>query len=159
MQLFVIRHAIAEDQIPDGEDSTRALTSKGKAKLRRAVDGLRAQGVRFERVLTSPWKRAAQTARLLAPIFDGDPIKTELLAQPPREPLLGLLGEREDTTAVVGHQPWLTQLAAWLAFGEPGFGVSLTLKKAGVLWLDGAPVSGGMRLVAALPPRTLRALR
>jgi phosphohistidine phosphatase len=161
MQLFVIRHAIAEDAGPGRDDAARELTEAGKAKLRRAVRGLRALDIAFERVLTSPWKRALQTARLLAPIVPaaGDGlVTTDLLTQPPRAELLALIAERNETTAVVGHEPWLGELAAWLAFGNTKHGDALVLKKCGVLWLSGSAVPGGMQIHASIPPRLLRAI-
>jgi phosphohistidine phosphatase len=159
MQLFVIRHAIAEDAEPGRDDAARELTGAGKAKLRRAVRGLRALEIGFERILTSPWKRAAQTAELLAPIAGGGPIATDLLTQPPRAELLALIAERNETTAVVGHEPWLGELAAWLAFGDTRHGDALVIKKGGVLWLQGTAVPGGMQIRASIPPRLLRAIR
>lgn len=158
MQLFVIRHAAAEGTQSGPEGADRALTEAGKSKLRRAVRGLAALDLRFDRVLTSPWKRAAQTAKLLEPVAREAPIATELLAQQPSPALLALIGERGETTAVVGHEPWLTELAAWLAFGDRRSGEALELKKAGAIWLDGTPVPGGMRFRALIPPRLLRAL-
>jgi len=158
MQLFVIRHAVAEDAEPGADNAGRALTGAGKAKLRRVVRGLGALEIRFERVLTSPWKRAAQTAKLLSPIARAPPIATELLTQPPRADILALIAERNETTAVVGHEPWLGELVAWLAFGDTRHGDAITIKKAGVLWLDGTAVPGGMQLRASIPPKLLRAL-
>jgi len=159
MQLLVIRHAVAEDASPGEDDAARALTGAGKAKLRQAVRGLRTLGLRFERILTSPWQRAAQTARLLAPIADDTPIATELLAQPPRAELLALIAERSETIAVVGHEPWLGELVAWLAFGDTRHGDALVIKKGGVVWLAGTAVPGGMQIRASLPPKLLRAIR
>lgn len=159
MHLFVIRHAVAEDVGPGIDDTSRELTDAGKAKLRRAVRGLRALEIRFDRVLTSPWKRAIQTARQLQPIAASSPVETELLTQPPRAELLALIAEGGETTAVVGHEPWLGELAAWLAFGDTRHGEALIIKKCGVLWLEGTAVPGGMQLRAAIPPRLLRAIR
>ncbi|HEU4728195.1 MAG TPA: hypothetical protein VFT22_09910, partial [Kofleriaceae bacterium] len=122
------------------------------------VRGLSALEIRFDRVLTSPWKRAAQTARLLAPIAREPPVATELLAQRPGADLLALISQRNATTAVVGHEPWLGELVAWLAFGDTRFGDALVIKKSGVLWLDGTAVPGGMHLRASIPPKLLRAL-
>jgi phosphohistidine phosphatase len=159
MHLFVIRHAVAEDVGPGVDDTARELTEAGRAKLRRAVRGLRALEVRFERILTSPWKRAVQTARQLEAIAASPPIATDLLTQPPRAELLALIAEGGETTAVVGHEPWLGELAAWLAFGDTRHGEALIIKKCGVLWLDGTAVPGGMQVRAAIPPRLLRAIR
>lgn len=159
MQLFVIRHAIAEDPQPGRDDAERELTEVGKTKLRRVVRGLRALDIQFERVLTSPWRRAAQTAKLLEPIAKDAPIATDLLARPPSPELLAVIAERNEITAVVGHEPWIGELAAWLAFGDAKHGDAFVIKKSGVLWLEGTAVPGGMHLRAAIPPRLLRALR
>jgi len=159
MQLLVIRHAVAEDTLSGGTDADRPLTDAGKAKLRQAVRGLRALELRFDRVLTSPWKRAAQTAAVLAPIASGALVETELLTRPPSAELLALISERNETTAVVGHEPWLGELIAWLAFGDAKHGDALVIKKSGVVWLDGTAVPGGMQVRALLPPKVLRAIR
>lgn len=159
MQLYVIRHAAAEDPGPGVDDTARELTDAGRTKLRQAVRGLRALDIRFERLLTSPWKRALQTARQLEPIAATPPLTTDLLTQPPRAELLALIAERNETTAVVGHEPWLGELAAWLAFGDTRHGDALLIKKCGVLWLEGTAVPGGMQIRAAIPPRLLRAIR
>ena len=158
MQLFVVRHAAAEGSEPGAAGAARELTEAGKTKLRRAVRGLAALEVRFERILTSPWKRAAQTARLLEAVANGPAITTELLAKPPSTELLALIAERGDPNAVVGHEPWLGELVAWLAFGDARHGEALPIKKAGVLWLGGTAVPGGMQLRASIPPKLLRAL-
>jgi len=159
MQLFAIRHAVAEDVGAHIADSERQLTDAGRTKLRQVVRGLRSLDVRFDRVLTSPWKRATQTARQLAPIAGGEPIVTELLTHTPRAELLALIAERNETTAVVGHEPWLGELTAWLLFGDTKHGDALLIKKSGVLWLEGSAVPGGMQLRAAIPPKLLRAIR
>ena len=158
MQLFVIRHAAAEGAEPGPAGAARELTEAGKAKLRRAVRGLRALDIQLDRVLTSPWKRAAQTARLLEPVASAPAIATDLLAQSPRPELLALIAERAEPTCVVGHEPWLGELVSWLALGDPRHGEALVIKKAGVLWLDGTPVPGGMQLRASIPPKLLRAI-
>jgi len=158
MQLFVIRHAVAEDVQPGTDGAERELTDSGKAKLRRAVRGLRALDVRFDRIFTSPWKRAVQTAHQLERIADTPVVTSELLTQPPRPELLALLAERNETTAVVGHEPWLGELAAWLLFGDARLGETLVIKKCGILWLEGTAVPRGMQLRAAIPPRVLRAV-
>ena len=70
MELYVIRHAIAEDAAPDQDDATRKLTPAGEKKLKAEVKGLRELGWVFDRVLTSPWVRARRTAELLAPVSE-----------------------------------------------------------------------------------------
>jgi phosphohistidine phosphatase len=157
MHLYVVRHGIAEDSNEAG-DSARALTPEGKKKLKKSIRGLRELGVNFDRVLTSPWKRALETAALLAPLCDDTPHVTELLAQTPRAELLALIAERGQDTAVVGREPWLSELVAWLAFGEQRYRDGITLKKGGVVHLSGDAIPHGMKLHAHLPPKVLRSL-
>lgn len=163
MNLYVVRHAIAEDRRPELDDASRDLTEDGLRKLRRAVRGLRELRVRFDRVLTSPWLRARHTADALEPLCDEDPIETELLAQPPRAELLAMIAETtsagQNGTAVVGHEPWLGELVSLLAFGDTRFGDALELKKGGVVWLEGSAVPSGMTIKAMLSPKVLRGLR
>jgi phosphohistidine phosphatase len=158
MHLYVVRHAIAEDAKPGESDASRRLTTDGERGLRRAVRGIKRADWRFARVLASPWTRAHRTAELLEPVSDGDAIPTDLLCAPPSLELLALIAE-QDRTAVVGHQPWLGELVAWLVLGDPSHGDAFELKKAGLAWLEGNAMPGGMKLRALVPPRLLRALR
>lgn len=158
MQLYVIRHAIAEDQQPEQSDAARALTRDGVRKLRQVVRGLRTLELDVARILSSPWTRALETAKFLSPISDARPIVTDLLAQAPRAELLAMIAEDPGPTAVVGHEPWLSELVAWLAFGDTRHGEAFQLKKAGVACLDGTAVPAGMMVRAMYPPRTLRQL-
>jgi phosphohistidine phosphatase len=159
MHVYVIRHAIAEDAAAGQADSDRELTEDGERKLRRVVKGLKRLDVELERIVSSPWKRAWETAALLRPICDTAPVATELLTQSPRAELLALIAEKNETTAVVGHEPWLGELVAWLAFGDTRHGEALTLKKGGVVWLEGSAVPGGMSVRALMPPTVLRNVR
>jgi phosphohistidine phosphatase len=159
MRLYVIRHALAEDAVPDQPDADRELTKDGRRKLKGVVKGLRELEITFDRLLTSPWRRAAQTTELLAPLSATTPYATDLLCQPPRAELLATIAERNETTALVGHEPWLGELIAWLAFGDTRHGEAIVIKKAGVVVLDGSAVPGGMQLHALLTPRVVRAAR
>ena len=165
MDVFVIRHAIAVEREPGQDDAARELTSDGVRKFKRAVQGLRELDWRFDRILTSPWQRALSTAELLAPLTEGPTISTELLCDRPRPELFALIAETsgaqeaKHATAIVGHEPWLSELVAWLAFGDPRHGEALELKKGGVVWLEGTAVPGGMKIRAVLPPKVLRELR
>lgn len=111
--------------------------------------GLRRLDVRVDLLLHSPWRRAVETAALLAPLADG-PVEpcAELAEAPSRALLTRMRGER---VAVVGHEPWVGELVGWLVFGTPT--AALPFKKGGVAWLEGVFAPGGMRLYAMLPPR------
>jgi phosphohistidine phosphatase len=164
MQLFVIRHATAEEARSGQPDSSRELTSDGARRFRREVRGMRALGWRFEHVFASPWLRAAQTAELLEPVGRGEPVPSELLCDRPRAELLAMLGGtggtegRSRDIAVVGHEPWLGELASWLALGDPRHAHAFQLKKGGVIWLEGEAAPGAMVMRALLTPKLLRRL-
>ena len=120
------------------------------------MQGLRTLGLRCDRLYHSPWRRAVETAELLAPVLDGEAISNPALAQPPRPDLLATIaGER---VALVGHQPWTGALVAWLTTGALDDGSTFAFKRGGVAWLEGQPQPGQMALRAFLPTKVLRAL-
>jgi phosphohistidine phosphatase len=156
MELFVIRHAIAVPGSMRLADADRPLTPKGRARFSQAVLGLQCLKVRFDRLYHSPWLRAVETAELLAPVLDGKAVDSAALARAPSQDLLdALVGER---VALVGHEPWMGELVAWLTTGAPPHGSVFAFKRGGVAWLEGQPQPGRMVLRAFLPPKVLREL-
>lgn len=167
MELLVIRHAIAVERIPgasDEEDAARPLTGRGRRRFEKVVRGLERIDLWCDAVLYSPRRRAAETAELLAPIVRGSIADvsraTPHLAGPPRAELLSeIAADAAERTALVGHEPWLSELVALLVSGTTQVADALPLRKGGVAWLDGAIAPAGMQLRALLPPRVLRAVR
>lgn len=156
MELFVIRHAIAVPGSMLLADADRPLSPKGRTRFAQAVLGLRCLKVRFDRLYHSPWLRAVETAELLAPVLDGKAVDSAALARAPSQELLeALVGER---VALVGHEPWMGELVAWLTTGAPPHGSVFAFKRGGVAWLEGQPQPGRMVLRAFLPPKVLREL-
>ncbi|MEM6957670.1 MAG: histidine phosphatase family protein [Myxococcota bacterium] len=157
MQIYLVRHAIAEERGGAFVDAERPLTLDGIERFERAVRGLAKLRIEFDIAFHSPWRRAVETAQRLAPLLgSGGRVETDELARPPSRALLRMLeGERP---AVVGHQPWLGELAAWLCTGDRSLGSGFALKKGGVCFLEGEPVPGGAVLRALWTPRTLRRL-
>ena len=172
MDLFLIRHAIALDASPSGSDEARPLSPKGRRRFAQSVDGLAHLGLSFDLLLHSPWLRALETAELLAGLVRGETRVTPGLAEPPGRPLLaeltgagaapvdtkGRLARAPRRVAAVGHEPWLSELAAWLVLEDPEAGRQLNLGKGGVLWLRGEPAPGEMKLHALLTPKLVRSL-
>ena len=154
LELFIIRHAAAVERREGLDDARRPLTKEGRDKWRRAVRGLRDLKLRFDRLYHSPWTRAVETADELTGLLEGKRVATEALAAPPRQALLDELeGAR---VAVVGHEPWLGELASWLVTGSPEHGERFAFRKGGVAWLEGPLQPGKMSLKAMLPPKVLR---
>ncbi len=161
MELLIIRHAIAQPRTDEIDDVDRALTPRGRTRFTLEVAGLTRLGLRVGDVYHSPWLRAVQTAELLEPLIDGELVATPQLAEPPGAALLGTLRGSGglDRIAVVGHEPWLGELCAWLVTGSPHPGEALLFKKGGVAWLEGTSLQPGTMVLRALyPPKSLRLL-
>lgn len=155
MELFLIRHAIAAPRRPALPDAERPLTRQGRERFIQAVAGLQRLGIRLRQVHHSPWLRAVETAALLAPVLQGDLRATPALARPPETALLHEIAQAP--AALVGHEPWMSELLAWLVTGSAATGATFAFKKGGVAWLEGPLRPGSMVLRAYLPPRVLRA--
>jgi phosphohistidine phosphatase len=156
MDVVLFRHAAAVAADPSVDDAARALSPHGRRRFARLARGVRRVGLRFDRLLHSPALRAVQTAELLSELVDGETMVTPLLAASPERGVVDLLDGA--SIAVVGHSPYLEELAGLLLFGDNHAGASLDLKKAGWIWLRGEPEPGAMKLRAFVPPRIGRAL-
>ena len=160
--LYLVRHAIAEDRgdkWPD--DSKRPLTEKGIAKMREIVRGLSRLDPEIEVVLTSPFVRARQTAELLVEGLKPKPALDVLSALVPgeaparvAEALRPYAGKK--AIALVGHEPALGELGAWLI----GANAPVVFKKGGIGQIDVAslPPERYGQLVWLATPKMLRAL-
>lgn len=161
MELLLVRHGIAEDIASSGRDTDRALTPEGIERFSQAVAGLAGVGWRVDRVLHSPWRRARQTAELMEPMVgDAAQIETlEALAEPPDAQLLSAV-ERTgaDRVALVGHEPWMSTLLAWLVADRPELGANTAFKKGAIARLEGRLIPGAMQLLAFVPPSVARRL-
>ena len=164
MDLYLIRHAEAEPQSPDGSDERRGLTKKGRRRFESEVEGLARIGVRFDRLMFSPLLRAQETADCALDLCDGESQVVLELAEPPDDRLLEAINVGgHQRTAVIGHEPWLSQLATRLVVAErtaverAALSV-LHIEKGGVVHLSGEVAEGGMSVVAAYPPDVLRKL-
>ena len=164
MQLYLVRHAIAEVVTASGSDADRALTDEGRDKMTRAVRGLVEIGVTFDRILTSPLRRAKETAEILAEGLGGVEIGVapELAAGASPQNVLDAAGAHAeaDGLALVGHQPDLGQLASVLLSGSPST-CPLPFRKGAVACFEGEIVAGGrhrMELEWFVTPKQLRAI-
>ncbi len=139
MNLYLVRHAIAEEESPSVEDRQRELTDKGAKKMRLIAKGLLTLGVEFDFILASPYVRAQQTAEILADVFKmKKQVATSENLTPASDPnlLLAEINEKYtvDSLAIVGHEPYLSTLVSLLTAG--GSPIEMTFKKGGVCWLS-----------------------
>jgi phosphohistidine phosphatase len=140
MDLILWRHAEAGDNLADAqEDLQRPLRPKGERQAQRVADWLNQFLPDSARILTSPALRCTQTAATLGRRVkkvaalgpDGD---VEALLAAARWP------DSKEAVLVVGHQPTLGMVAAYLMAGEAArLGEPWSIKKGSVWWLRHRP--------------------
>jgi phosphohistidine phosphatase len=153
LELLLVRHAIAEPAAPGQQDFDRPLSERGIERFGQCVAALGRLDLRIDALLHSPLVRAVQTADLMAPLLAGRREETDLLAAPPSRALLDALDA--ERAALVGHEPWMSDLFCLMLTGSTDDAVRFAMKKGAVAWLSGEAEPGGMNLVAHLPPRVL----
>jgi phosphohistidine phosphatase len=156
MELYFLRHGIAEDVGPEGQgDAGRRLTKAGAAKMRDAARGLRRLGLRIDTLLSSPLARAQQTAEIVARELGPELLLSDALAPGcDVARLFGLLGEHRAAERVmfVGHEPDFSSIVGDLTGGS-----RIEIKKGGLARVDLEALDAGSgTLIWLLPPKALR---
>jgi phosphohistidine phosphatase len=157
MDVWLLRHAAAEDGAASGRDADRALTPEGLRRAEAVARGLATLESGIARVATSPYRRARQTAQAAAYALgiSGEIAQSHAL-EPERDPeeILLEITREEGDILLVGHQPHLGALLGMLIAGR---GAEIPMKKASIarVTIEGR-WSGTLR--AYLPPRILEAL-
>lgn len=135
MDLYILRHAIAADRGRIASDAKRPLTDEGRERLRRTTQAWEGLGVIVDRLITSPYLRAHQTAEIAAEalgLVDVDVCEALAAGASPAE-MIAALAERctdRDRVMVVGHEPDLGRLISTLVSGDDEAG--FRMKKAGL---------------------------
>ena len=146
-QLYVIRHAVAEDQAPDGGgDHDRRLTKKGRRKFERLVRRLRAAGMEIDLIATSPLVRTRQTAEVLAEALASRPPIEVVDALAPGSDWQALVAWtiRQDAERIawVGHAPCVGRLVA-LTIGDGSAAIRMQKGAVAAIRLDDGPGQPG----------------
>lgn len=160
--LYLVRHGIAAPSSANTIDADRALTEEGTRKTARAAQGLRSLKVKPAAILSSPLRRAQETAEILASVL-APRVPVELypplaFGHEPREVLQGLRAHRAvEEIMLVGHQPDMGELASFLLTGSPNL-VPLPFKKAATaaITISSLPPRSAGRLEWFLAPAQLR---
>src|SRR5690349_8262505 len=119
MELYLLRHGIAEDAHAGLPDEHRKLTTEGRRKLREIMQVARRAGVAPSAILTSPLLRAVQTAEIAADElkFSGTLIQTRKLV-PEADPMDTWedirLHRDEPQLLLASHNPLCASLAGYL---------------------------------------------
>ena len=163
MDLLVIRHAIAADRdewAKTGKpDRDRPITDAGRERMYENARGLQSVFPEIDLLVTSPLKRAVQTADVVADVYEDTPvIEAKELAPDGSPEGVGrwLAGRQESRVAVVGHEPSLGTLIGWLVAGDNEPLVSLKKGGACLLRLREEPGPGAATLKWLVPPKILR---
>lgn len=151
-KLIFIRHSKAEDQSPEISDFERSLTVRGKVNTRLMAEILREKGEEPGRIISSPAFRALETALIFCREYGISPsdikLSPELYLSPGEGqflPFIHSLSDSDLTVTFFGHNPLITEMAAFFAADEPEL-----LPKTGIYcleflaasWKDLAPDSG-----------------
>ena len=159
MDLYILRHGIAEDISASGADRDRELTAEGRRKTHESGQALRKFDVAFDRVLASPFVRAWQTAEIIVEELGCPRLLTRCDALSSGAPVQNLLAElkRIDYASllIVGHEPDLSRLISILLGGDDH--LAITMKKGGLAKLRFAAhiEPGHARLEWLLAPKHL----
>jgi len=129
MDLILWRHADAEDGVPD---ASRKLTAKGEKQAQQMGHWLKARLPEKFRILASPARRTQQTAQALSKAFE-----TVKSIGPGADAIAVLAAagwpDAKGAVVVVGHQPTLARVAAFLLAGEEA---DWNMKKGSIWWIS-----------------------
>ncbi|MEZ5356623.1 MAG: histidine phosphatase family protein [Bryobacteraceae bacterium] len=117
MQIYLLRHGIAEAGRPGMADRDRALVSEGRKKLRSILAAASSAGVAPATILSSPYLRARQTAEIARDIVGGELLESPALVPSSRpEAVWDEIRVHKDAAQLllVGHEPLFSQLMAFL---------------------------------------------
>ena len=160
MDIWLLRHAAAEDRAASGKDADRSLTREGRDRARRVGRGLATLAPDISRIVTSPYRRARQTAEAAAEALGkAEALEESAALEPGRDPeeILGELGEERDgDVLLVGHEPHLGELLGLLVLGREGR--AIPLKKASAARVSWEGRGAGL-LRALLPAGVLERVR
>ncbi len=159
MEIWLLRHASAEDRADSGRDSDRTLTEDGHKRAREVARGLAELEPGIELVLTSPYARARQTAEpVVRALRLADRLRETQALEPssdPEEILEEVRAEKVEAILLVGHEPHLGALLGRLVAGRPGLEIPMRKAAAARLSWSG---SGPATLRALLPSKVLARL-
>ncbi len=124
MKLYVMRHGIADEAAASLHDFDRALTQKGRKRVRDVAKALASHDEAPALIITSPLVRAVQTAEIVAAVLDPEePVGVRQEIAPGGSALTlvsELLTNGPKTVMLVSHEPTCSELVRQLV-GEEGF--------------------------------------
>ena len=142
MELYLLRHGDAgrSRAIAAGQDSgDLPLTIAGREEIALVARSVRMLNLKISAIVTSPLKRAVQTAKIIARVLAIEKrisIWNELLPEGDRSKLYNKLNQytRESTILMIGHEPYLSNIMYDMIFQKNRVNhlARINLKKAGL---------------------------
>ena len=155
MNIFLIRHTIAEAATHLKKDRERELTEEGIKTLKESINNWKSKVYSFDIILSSPVKRALRTAEIIADCYNykDEIIKKNSLAPGSTVNSIIRLVEsfRGERMAFIGHQPDIGyQVSTFISDSE----VNLKISPASIINIsfEGNPKIGKGVLKFLLPP-------
>jgi phosphohistidine phosphatase len=174
LQLYLLRHGDSGKSVSAAKISSvdrsgvdAPLTVTGKQDIEITARSLKVLKLKFTAILTSPLKRALQTAKITAKIMGAEKelsICDELAPEGDRLKLYDRLRSlsQESSVLVIGHEPYLTNLICDVVLQKTKVRTvgSINLKKSGLAKIRVISLSPNARgeLRWLLTPRILRSL-
>ena len=153
MNLYFLRHGLADWPNWNKPDDERPLTPEGINKMKAEAKALKGLGIAPALIAASPLARAQQTAEIVADRF-GLPVNVTPLLAPGfgKRQLTALLRELSGVKEVmlVGHEPDFSATIATLIGGG-----RVVMKKGGLARVDVDPETMTGELVWLLAPKVL----
>jgi phosphohistidine phosphatase len=140
LELFVLRHGEAGKALPPSpKELQRPLTEAGREEIESIGKSLKSWGLNFDIVLTSPLRRAKETAETVAKVLEIEDRLEEsddLKPEGNRLQLFNKLSKMKSQASVliVGHEPYLSVLIGDIIAGNPNSHISL--KKGGMAKIE-----------------------
>jgi phosphohistidine phosphatase len=165
MDVILIRHAKAGTRDPNSwpDDDLRPLTAEGQVEHRAAMRIAKKMGVKFDFLVSSPLKRARETADIIAAVYrwvEEPQVAAELGHAFSIAAVTKLLAKfpPDSRVALVGHEPDFSALTAALIGGKAGLGVAI--KKSGIVGIrfEGPAEVAAGTLLYLLKPSQLKRL-
>jgi phosphohistidine phosphatase len=119
MEIYILRHGLAEEAAAGMRDAERPLTPEGAKKLQSVLRRARAIDVQPPLILTSPYRRARETAQVaLEALRNGSKLVESRALTPESSPEAVWDEIRIHKSAaqimIVGHEPLLSSVYAYL---------------------------------------------
>ena len=119
MQVYLLRHGIAEESRIGLRDADRALVPEGRRKLKEVLRLARSADTAISLILTSPYRRARETAEMVSEFLSSEAELLESASLTPESHPKDVWQEicahkTLDSVLLASHEPLMSSTAAYL---------------------------------------------